>query len=202
MKKKRALSLKERQNSLKEKRRREIAERKEHERLIALEKKRNREERKTRYTKYISMDLNQHSMNQTDIPYKERKKFYESDEWKQVRDKFKEGKELKCASCGRKPDPNYKKEKIDLNRSPEEKERLRIEWEQNRIVIDHKLPVRFFWHLRLKPANFQLLCGCCNEEKLNWIRSEHFQKMLQKCSSKNRKHEILEVYRQPINNMV
>ena len=51
MKKKRALSYKERQNSLKEKRRREIAERKEHERLIALEKKRNREERKNRYTK-------------------------------------------------------------------------------------------------------------------------------------------------------
>ena len=36
MKKKRALSYKERQNSLKEKRRREIAERKEHERLIAM----------------------------------------------------------------------------------------------------------------------------------------------------------------------
>ena len=85
MKKKRALSYKERQNSLKEKRRREIAERKEHERLIALEKKRNREERKNRYTKYISMDLNQHSMNQTDIPYKERKKFYESDEFKQIK---------------------------------------------------------------------------------------------------------------------
>ena len=31
-----------------------------------------------------------------------------------MRDKFREGKELKCASCGRKPDPNYKKEKIDF----------------------------------------------------------------------------------------
>ena len=202
MKKKRALSYKERKKSLKEKREREVAERKEHERLIVLEKKKNQEERKTRYTKYISMDLNESSMNLTDIPYKQRKQFYDSDEWKQVRDKFREGKELKCAKCGRKPDPNYKKEKINLNRSPEEKERLRIEWNQNRIVTDHKLPLRFYWHLRLKPANLQLLCGCCNEEKMNWIQSEHFQNMKQKCNRKNRKHEILEVYRQGINNMV
>ena len=202
MKKKRALSYKERKKSLKEKREREVAERKEHERLIVLEKKKNQKERKTRYTKYISMDLNESSMNLTDIPYKQRKQFYDSDEWKQVRDKFREGKELKCAKCGRKPDPNYKKEKINLNRSPEEKERLRIEWNQNRIVTDHKLPLRFYWHLRLKPANLQLLCGCCNEEKMNWIQSEHLQNLKQKCSRKNRKHEILEVYRQGINNMV
>ena len=66
-------------------------------------------------------------------------KFYHSEEWIECRDKFKEGKDLKCCKCG----------SID------------------RICVDHKLPLRRFWQYRTYPYNLQLLCHECNKKKSN-----------------------------------
>jgi hypothetical protein len=65
--------------------------------------------------------------------------FYKSDEWIETRNKFKEGKELKCCKCGSK----------------------------ERICVDHKLPLRRFWQYRHLEYNLQLLCHSCNKKKLN-----------------------------------
>ena len=116
-------------------------------------------------------------LTRTDIPYYECKEFYETDEWKTVRDDFlsKQPKPFQCNTCNRTPDPNYKKAPIKRDRPEHEKERLRREFNENRIVVDHKLPLKYFWNLRLDQSNFQLLCGCCNEAKCNKINWEHLK---------------------------
>ena len=43
----------------------------------------------------------------------------------------------------------------------------RVPEEVNRILVDHKLPIKYYWGLRLTPSNFQLLCGHCNRTKGN-----------------------------------
>ena len=115
------------------------------------------------------------SMERTDIPYSECQEFYETDEWKKVRDDYtsKQPKPFQCHTCGRTPDPNYKKAPIKRDRPEHEKERLRREFNENRILVDHKLPIKYYWNLRLNQDNFQLLCGCCNEEKGNTVRYEY-----------------------------
>jgi 5-methylcytosine-specific restriction endonuclease McrA len=35
------------------------------------------------------------------------------------------------------------------------------------IVVDHIRPLRKHWHLRLDPANLQVLCSDCNMGKSN-----------------------------------
>ena len=116
-------------------------------------------------------------LTRTDIPYDECKAFYETDEWKTVRDDFlsKQPKPFQCNTCNRTPDPNYKKVPIKRDRPEHEKQRLRREFNENRITVDHKLPIKYFWNLRLDQSNFQLLCGCCNEAKCNKINWEHLK---------------------------
>ena len=111
----------------------------------------------------------------TNIPYGQCQEFYETDEWKNVRDDFlsKQPKPFQCHQCGRAPDPNYEKAPMKRDRPEHEKQRLRREFNQNRILVDHKLPIKYYWNLRLNQDNFQLLCGCCNEEKGNTVRYEY-----------------------------
>ena len=110
------------------------------------------------------------SLKRTNIPLQNRKAFYKSDEWKTARDEFlSKQREMKRQKCGRTPDPNFKKAPIKMDRSEHDKELLLKHFQRNRILVDHKLPIRYYWTQRLDPENFQLLCGCCNEKKLNTV---------------------------------
>ena len=125
-------------------------------------------------------------LKRTDIPLQNRKEFYKSDEWKTARDKFlSEQPVMKCNKCGRTPDPNFKKAPIKLDRSEHDKELLRKHFNRNRILVDHKLPLRYYWTQRLEPENFQLLCGCCNEKKLNTVSWHDFKEATIRLKKKN-----------------
>ena len=71
---------------------------------------------------------------------KEGRNFYKSKEWIETRDKFKEGKDLKCCKCG----------------------------STEHICVDHRLPLRRFWQYRHLDCNLQLLCYECNKKKSNY----------------------------------
>ena len=111
------------------------------------------------------------------------KKFYKTDEWKEARDEFLKGKKLKCEGCGKTPhfDP-YKNNDIndynfDADYSCFTNCQELEEYRDDQIRVDHKLPVKHFWHLRLNPVNFQMLCGSCNKSKSNWILYHHLKEM-------------------------
>lgn len=40
------------------------------------------------------------------------------------------------------------------------------------ICVDHKKPVRKFWHMRLDPENLQILCQDCNLGKGSWDQTD------------------------------
>jgi 5-methylcytosine-specific restriction endonuclease McrA len=87
------------------------------------------------------------------LPQRERRadelrRFYNSWQWKRVRFAFLKGKERRCAYCGS------------------------TVADGERIVVDHKLPVRHFWHLRLDPANLCLACDSCNRGKGSTVDEE------------------------------
>ena len=120
-------------------------------------------------------DLLNH-MTKSNIPYEVTRAFYETEEWKKTRDKWlkrkkrklaRKGKVMSCVMCGAIPDPNYRPVKPDKNRSQAERDMLEHEFQANRILVDHRLPIKYFWHLRLEPSNFQTLCGNCNKFKCN-----------------------------------
>ena len=98
-------------------------------------------------------------------------------EWKKCRDEWLENKEKVCKKCGRIPDPNYRRVKPDRNRPQWEKDKLAYEFQSNRILVDHMLPIKYYWHLRLTPSNFQMLCGVCNQEKLNNVSSKYLKEV-------------------------
>ena len=136
-------------------------------------------------------------LERTNIPYDETQEFYETPAWKNARDKYmsQQPKPFQCHKCGRSPDPNYKKAPIKMGRSEREKQQLEREWNQNRIVVDHILPVKYFWNLKLEPDNFQLLCGCCNKEKLNTINWDDLkeQKIKAKQRRESKKMGVMEI---------
>lgn len=120
------------------------------------------------------------NIQKSDIPQDQRDAFYQTQEWKDARDEWKVGKDEVCAKCGRRPDPNYKKAPIDRNRPQEEKEFLYNEFNKNRLLVDHILPIKTYWGLRLEKDNFQYLCGCCNKEKCNTISYRDVKRVLGK----------------------
>ena len=120
------------------------------------------------------------NIQKSDIPQDQRDAFYQTQEWKDARDEWKVGKDEVCAKCGRRPDPNYKKAPIDRNRPQEEKEFLYNEFNKNRLLVDHILPIKTYWGLRLEKDNFQNLCGCCNKEKCNTISYRDVKRVLGK----------------------
>lgn len=72
--------------------------------------------------------------------------FYRSDEWKAVRNEVVESQPLVCKGCG-----------LDMHD------------DRKMINVDHILPLRFFWFLRLTLSNLQILCRDCNECKGNRV---------------------------------
>jgi 5-methylcytosine-specific restriction endonuclease McrA len=79
----------------------------------------------------------------------ELKRFYNSWQWKRVRFAYLKGcKERRCTYCGS------------------------TVADGERIVVDHIRPVRFFWHLRLDPANLTLACDSCNRGKGSTVEGE------------------------------
>ena len=115
-------------------------------------------------------------MTRSNIPYEVTRAFYETEEWKKTRDKWlkrkkrklaRKNKVMSCVMCGAIPDPDYRPVKPDKNRSQAERDMLEHEFQANRLLVDHKLPIKYFWHLRLETSNFQTLCGLCNKMKCN-----------------------------------
>ena len=149
---------------------------KERIRRIERNKRRNKIDNKRKFgTKIISSNSN---IQTTNIPQDQRDAFYQTQEWKDARDEWKEGKDKVCSRCGRRPDPNYKKAPIDRNRSEADKEFLYRKFNENRLLVDHILPIKTYWRLRLDKNNFQYLCGTCNEEKANTITWKNAKKVL------------------------
>jgi len=157
----------------KEKKKKEILKQKEEQKINA------RKERQKQYEKYHEIGTLRCSAYPTDIPYKERKAFYKTEQWIIMRNNFMNDKNtvMKCACCGAIPDSDYKKVEIDMNRPQSEKDMLYHEFQANRLVVDHKLPIKHFWHLRLEPSNLQMLCGLCNKEKLNTYSVSNIEKI-------------------------
>tara|TARA_B100001063_G_C16561072_1_gene451012 strand:+ start:92 stop:742 length:651 start_codon:yes stop_codon:yes gene_type:complete len=74
-------------------------------------------------------------------------KWYESDEWKKVRNAhinsvYKKNGIRRCNYCG-------------------------VEGKNVHMCVDHIYPIRRYWSMRLDPNNLQDLCGDCNKIKLN-----------------------------------
>jgi len=157
----------------KEKKKKEILKQKEEQKIKA------RKERQKQYEKYHEIGTLRCSAYPTNIPYKERKAFYKTEQWIIMRNNFMNDKNtvMKCACCGAIPDSDYKKVEIDMNRPQSEKDMLYHEFQANRLVVDHKLPIKHFWHLRLEPSNLQMLCGLCNKEKLNTYSVSDIEKI-------------------------
>ena len=138
-------------------------------------------------------DLLNH-MTKSNIPYEVTRAFYETEEWKKTRDKWlkrkkrklaRKNKVMSCVMCGAIPDPNYRPVKPDKNRSQAERDMLEHEFQANRLLVDHRLPIKYFWHLRLEPSNFQTLCGHCNKMKCNTYSRKDLIELNRASSNKN-----------------
>ena len=156
-------------------------EKKEKRRLKKERKKLSRRkelvERSEKHFSYVSTEEDRSYTNKS---YKITKGFYETPEWKICRDQYLASRVEKiCDCCGRITDPNYRPVKRDRNRPQWEKDKLRYEFECNRILVDHKLPIKYYWGLRLTPSNFQLLCGVCNREKMNNINDKDYERVME-----------------------
>ena len=169
-------------------------EKEERRRVKELNRIKARKERQKGYKKYHDPIGFISSTTKTDMDYEHTKAFYETIEWKQTRDKFLSDRKtvMMCSECGATPDPNYRKVKPDKNRSQAEKDMLEHEFQANRLVVDHKLPIKYFWHLRLEPSNFQILCGLCNKDKLNTYSQKDVIK-LNRSISKDKPLQLLEI---------
>ena len=143
------------------------------------EKLNRRVERVDRHQTQFSYVSSEKDRYGTNIPYKRTQEFYKSSAWKSCRDQYLDSRDKVCSCCGRTPDPNFKKVKADPNRPQWQKDQLRHEWQCNRILVDHKLPIKYYWGLRLTPSNFQLLCGVCNEEKMNKINYTDYKRVME-----------------------
>lgn len=95
--------------------------------------------------KYVEVIRNRSPLQLTHT-IKEGLEFYRSQEWKECRNNFLEGKNHVCGACH-----------LDLVKNPKE------------LNVDHIYPIRAFWSKRLDPSNLQILCRECNEHKGNKI---------------------------------
>jgi hypothetical protein len=74
--------------------------------------------------------------------------FYKSDEWMNLRNDFKSKMSQFCPVCG----------------------------SEEKLIVDHINPIRFFWEQRLEENNLQMLCSECNLEKgygIGWSLQWH-----------------------------
>ena len=105
---------------------------------------------------------------------KEGKDFYKSKEWIETREKFKDGKELKCCKCG----------------------------SMEHICVDHRLPLRRFWQYRHLEYNLQLLCHACNKEKLNHTDYNILREVKDKIRMDKDQKELTEEYKPEIQKII
>ena len=104
-------------------------------------------------SKFLNKDIRQQEMNNQGIGNDEIRsffdcqKFYNSVEWKNLRDEFLEMKdeELYLPRC------NY----------------CKIRNDDSKLNVDHIQPIKYFWKNRLDINNLQLLCWGCNKNKGN-----------------------------------
>jgi 5-methylcytosine-specific restriction endonuclease McrA len=78
------------------------------------------------------------------------KEFYTTPEWKELRKETYAKLTHFCPVCG----------------------------SEEKLVVDHIKPVRFFWEERLNPDNLQILCDDCNLEKASntqWTLKNHIK---------------------------
>jgi len=85
----------------------------------------------------------------SNVSYDECKKFYKTEEWKDLRDNFLFKQEiLLCMNCC-------------------------YQGSVSSFQVDHIEPIKYRWDLRLDENNLQILCCYCNKEKANnrlgWI---------------------------------
>lgn len=76
----------------------------------------------------------------------EAKKFYASYEWRKLRYQVLKRDNQTCQLCG------AGREAV--------------------LQADHIKPLRYYWHLRLDPANVQTMCHPCNHGKANWDETD------------------------------
>lgn len=76
--------------------------------------------------------------------------FYKSQEWKDCRAAFLDGKDRICNIC-----------QCDLSATDAPK-----------LNVDHVKPVKYYWHLRTDHSNLQLACEDCNRLKGNYTGSD------------------------------
>ena len=78
------------------------------------------------------------------------KAFYKTEEWKQLRNKVRRTLTPFCPVCGT----------------------------EEKLIVDHINPVRYFWEQRLDENNLQILCDDCNLEKssmVGWTLEFHLE---------------------------
>lgn len=80
--------------------------------------------------------------------------FYKSWDWRTVRMQVIKQHGRACSCCGAKPG------ETTISGAPV------------RIVVDHIKPLSKYWHLRLDPANLQILCDECNQGKGAWDETD------------------------------
>lgn len=85
----------------------------------------------------------------------DRKSFYQTWEWKQLRYAVLQEYGPTCMCCGAQRG----------DKTPQGDSVV--------IVVDYIKPVAKFWHLRLERTNLQILCNECNQGKGAWDQTDH-----------------------------
>jgi len=94
----------------------------------------------------------------------QKRKFYDSKEWKQLREFIKQRDNYECQECKRK---GYVT--VDTNEYSERAKRKKIA-----LVVDHIKPLEDYPELALDPDNLETLCVRCHNKKHR--RTFEFQK--------------------------
>lgn len=95
--------------------------------------------------------------------------FYSSKEWKKIKNEFKKHMTQMCSVC----------------------------CSEDRLVVDHIRPVRYYWNERLNDSNLQMLCSDCNREKgsiLGWTVKWHEKNKESLSQSRILKEENIKYY--------
>lgn len=87
-------------------------------------------------------------------PYRERRDFYKSWEWRTLRMEALKRHGPTCQCCGARAGQET------------------AAGEPVRICVDHIKPVSKYWALRLDPENLQILCDECNQGKGAWDQTD------------------------------
>ncbi len=84
----------------------------------------------------------------------EKRKFYDSWDWRTLRMRALKENDGRCECCG------LGRHDCDLLGAPV------------KLHVDHIKPISRFWSRRLDPTNLQILCGDCNQGKGGWDETD------------------------------